>query len=60
MNANVTMHVLLLDEDYAVTSWATGACDAVQHHFDELDMCVSRRRAGGRSSTPTSRHRVAD
>ena len=38
MNANVTMHILLFDEDYAVTSSATGACGAVQHHFDEMDM----------------------
>ena len=38
MSENATMHVLLFDEDYAVTSWATSACGAVQHHFDEMDM----------------------
>ena len=38
MNANLTMYVLLFDEDYAVTSWATSACGAVRHHFDEVDM----------------------
>ena len=41
MNANVTIHVLLLEEDYAVTSWATDGCEAVQHHFDEMDMYCS-------------------
>ena len=38
MNANARMHILLMDEDYAATSWATNACEAVQHHYDELDM----------------------
>ena len=38
MNANVRMHVLLIEEDYAVTSWATDPCGAIQHHFDEMDM----------------------
>jgi hypothetical protein len=41
MNDNLTLHVLLLEEDYAVTSWGSGPCGAVQRHFDEMDMFCS-------------------
>ena len=41
MNASETMHVLLFDEDYAVTSWATDACGAVESHFADLDLYCS-------------------
>ena len=37
MNDNTSLHVLLLDDDYAVTSWATSASMAVQHHFNTMD-----------------------
>lgn len=37
MNANETLHVLLLDDDCAVTSVATDPRDAVERHFAEMD-----------------------
>ena len=40
MNTNSAsiLYVLLLEEDYAVTSHGSDPCDAVRQHFDELDM----------------------
>lgn len=41
MNTSQSLHVLLIEEDYAVTSRGSDACDAVRSHHEEMDMYCS-------------------
>lgn len=41
MKASQSLYVLLIEEDYAVTSRGSDACDAVRSHYEEMDMYCS-------------------
>lgn len=41
MSASLTLHVLLLEDDYAVLSSGSDPRHAIQRHFNELDMFCS-------------------
>lgn len=38
MNASQSLHILLIEDDYAVTSRGSGACDAARGHYESMDM----------------------
>ena len=41
MTSELTLNVVFFDEDYAVTSWASSPCRAVEAYYAEIDMYCS-------------------
>lgn len=46
MNATSRLHVIVFDDELAMTAWGTDPCDAVKGHYDEMDAYCPPRDPG--------------